>query len=213
MAQIFWPTDPSRITEGYGCAAWRRTPQNPTGLHDGIDFGITQGTELRATASGIIRNNDAGQEDGAGVDIKTADGWTVRHWHVSKFLVPNGTQVSAGDVIALSGGNPGTWGAGFSTGAHLHWGVKTGSSWVNPAELNPQYFDQQQEQLPEGLEMANIYVNSENGQNVLMKPETGFEWIIPTEAYKALVIAMGLVEKEISATPDQINFLRQISKK
>lgn len=67
--------------------------------------------------------------------------------------------------------------------------------------------------LPEGLQMANIYINTDNGQNILMKPETGFEWIIPTEAYKALVIAMGLVEQEIRATPDQINFLRQIALK
>lgn len=131
MAQLFWPFDTSRITEGYGWAAWRN------GVHDGIDFGVPQGTELRATASGVVRNNDAGQRDGAGVDIRTDDGWIVRHWHVSEFLVPNGSYVNAGDVIARSGGGKGTWGAGFSTGPHLHWGVKTGAGWVDPASLNP----------------------------------------------------------------------------
>lgn len=206
MANLYWPTDPSKITEGYGWAEWRQ------GIHDGIDFSIPQGTELRATATGVIYNNDAGN-DGAGVDITTDDGWKVRHWHVSKFLLPNGTRVNAGDVIALSGGAKGTWGAGFSTGPHLHWGVKTSAGWVDPAGLTPQPFSAINPQLPEGLQMAKIYINTDNGQNVLMNPETGFEWIIPTEAYKALVIAMGLVEKEIHATPDQINFLRQIALK
>lgn len=131
MAQLFWPFDPSRITEGYGWAAWRN------GIHDGIDFGVGQGTELRATASGVVRNNDAGSVDGAGVDITTDDGWKVRHWHVSEFLVPNGSRVNAGDVIARTGGAKGTWGAGFSTGPHLHWGVKTGAGWVDPASLGP----------------------------------------------------------------------------
>lgn len=135
MAEIYWPFSQSLITEGFGWADWRQ------GVHDGIDFGVRQGTELRATASGVIRNNDAGARDGAGVDITTPDGWTVRHWHVSKFLLPNGSTVNAGDVIALSGGAKGTWGAGFSTGAHLHWGVKTGARYVDPAGLNPGNFD------------------------------------------------------------------------
>lgn len=136
MAQIFWPFDPSRITEGFGWADWRQ------GVHDGIDFGVAQGTELRATASGIVRNNDAGSRDGAGVDITTDDGWKVRHWHVSEFLVPNGSYVNAGDVIARTGGGKGTWGAGFSTGPHLHWGVKTGAGWVDPSTLGPVHFGQ-----------------------------------------------------------------------
>lgn len=134
MATIYWPMSPSKITEGYGYAEWRG------GIHDGIDFGVAQGTDLRATASGTIRNVDAGQKDGCGVDITTPDGWVVRHWHVSAFLLPNGTQVEAGQVIAKSGGAPGTWGAGFSTGAHLHWGTKVGGKWVDPASLNPVNF-------------------------------------------------------------------------
>lgn len=136
MAQLYWPFDPSVITEGYGWAEWRQA------VHDGIDFGVPQGTPLRATAAGVIRNVDAGVQGGAGVDITTPDGWKVRHWHVSKFMLPNGTTVNVGDIIALSGGAKGTWGAGFSTGAHLHWGVNTGKAWVDPKTLNPISFDE-----------------------------------------------------------------------
>ena len=117
MSVIFWPFDPAIINYGYGNAP------GYGGFHNGIDFPVPQGTELRATASGIVRNVNAGVKDGWGVDIMTPDGWKVRAWHVSAFLVPNGSQVNAGDVIALSGGAKGTPGAGNATGAHLHWGV------------------------------------------------------------------------------------------
>ena len=130
MATLYIPFDTSRISEGYGWAEWRN------GVHDGVDFAVPAGTELRATASGVVRNNDAGS-DGAGVDITTDDGWKVRMWHVSQFLVDNGAYVNAGDVVALSGGIPGTWGAGNTTGAHMHWGVKTGAGWVDPFSLGP----------------------------------------------------------------------------
>lgn len=134
MAQLSWPFDPSTISEGYGNSSWRVSPNNPSGLHDGIDFAIGAGNELRAAVSGVIYNNDAGR-DGAGVDITSDDGWKVRMWHVSKFLVPNGSYVNAGDVVALSGGIPGTWGAGFTTGPHMHFGVKVNGTWVDPAGL------------------------------------------------------------------------------
>jgi len=136
MAQLYWPFDPSIINYGFGNAP------GYGGFHNGIDFPVGQGTELRATASGVVRNNDAGARDGAGVDITTDDGWKVRMWHVSKFLVPNGSRVEAGQVVALSGGAKGSWGAGNATGPHLHWGVMVNGTWVNPAGFNPLMFGQ-----------------------------------------------------------------------
>lgn len=133
MAEIFWPFNPAIINYGFGY------PAGYGGFHNGIDFPVKQGTELRATVSGTVRNNDAGS-DGAGVDITTPDGWKVRMWHVSAFLVPNGSQVEAGKVVALSGGQPGTWGAGNATGPHLHWGTMVGGNWVDPVSLNPKSF-------------------------------------------------------------------------
>lgn len=167
MAELYWPFDSSLITEGFGRAAWRISKTNPTGLHDGIDFGVPQGTELRATVAGKVRNNDAGQTDGAGVDITTDDGWMVRHWHVSEFIVPNGSRVEAGQVIARSGGAKGTWGAGFSTGAHLHWGTRVGSNWVDPQTLNPKQFGQSTKE-----EESDVKQISFNGRRYLIGPGT-----------------------------------------
>lgn len=137
MAQLYWPYDPTVINEGFGWSDWRQ------GIHDGVDIGVGQGTPLRATVSGTVRNVDAGAKDGAGIDIITPDGWKVRHWHVSRFDVPNGSWVEAGQHIGLTGGAPGTWGAGFSTGAHLHWGTQVGGQWVDPLSLNPIHFGAQ----------------------------------------------------------------------
>lgn len=135
MSELFWPFSPEIINYGFG------NPPGYGGFHNGIDFPVPQGTVLRATAAGVIRNVDAGGA-GAGVDLMTDDGWKVRSWHVSKFLQPQGARVNAGDDIAISGGQPGTWGAGNATGAHLHWGVAIDGrdNWVDPASLNPQEF-------------------------------------------------------------------------
>lgn len=170
MATLFYPFDPSRISEGYGYAEWRG------GLHDGIDFAIAAGTDLRSTVSGVVRNNDAGS-DGAGIDITTPDGWVVRHWHVSRFGVPNGSTVEAGQVVGLTGGIPGTWGAGNTTGAHLHWGVKIGGKWVNPAELNPLSFDELHPITPpkrKRQKMGAFYRTPDGGILWQEKPNTAF---------------------------------------
>lgn len=135
MAVIYWPFDPGIINYGFGY------PPGYGGFHNGIDFPVPQGTPLRATAAGTVRAIDAGAVDGAGIDIITPDGWKVRHWHLSRFDVANGQTVNAGDIIGLTGGQPGTWGAGNATGAHLHWGLMIGGNWVNPADYSPNSFD------------------------------------------------------------------------
>lgn len=52
--------------------------------------------------------------------------------HLSEFKVSQGQEVSQGQVIALSGGEPGTPGAGVSTGPHLHFGMQLNGEWVDP---------------------------------------------------------------------------------
>lgn len=160
MSTIYWPFDPGIINYGYGY------PPGYGGYHNGIDFPVPQSTPLIATASGTIRNVDAGKVDGAGVDIMTPDGWKVRMWHVSAFLVPHGSQVEAGQIVALSGGARGTWGAGNSTGAHLHWGIATNGrdGWVDPAGLNPQPYAPTPPNPPKKKRqpLATVYYTKDN---------------------------------------------------
>lgn len=135
MATIYWPYYPPKINEGFGWSAWRN------GIHDGIDIGVAQGTPLVATMSGRVLRHYS-DKDGAGIDIVAPDGMVARHWHLSRFDVENGAYVDAGQQIGLTGGAKGTWGAGFSTGAHLHWGTRVNGQWVDPQTLNPQIFGQ-----------------------------------------------------------------------
>jgi hypothetical protein len=131
MANLYWPFDLSTVTE------WAGSVRSGGVVHMGTDFGVAQGAELRATVSGrITRWNN----DGLGayvLDIIRADGLLVRNAHLSRMDVNTGDQVVAGQVIGLTGGIPGTLGAGNTTGAHLHWELRwdrlwQGGSWFDP---------------------------------------------------------------------------------
>jgi hypothetical protein len=90
--------------------------------YGGIDFGCPQGTYL--VASMDMTCTIKHQETGYGRHIIGTDA-TGKHKliyaHLSTALVKDGARVKAGDVIAKSGGVPGSYGAGYSTGAHLHY--------------------------------------------------------------------------------------------
>ena len=139
MGDLYWPFDTALVTEWPGSSAGRNA------VHMGTDFGIPQGTELRATISGTIKrwNND-----GLGayvLDIVRADGLLVRNAHLSRMDVGTGDQVTAGQVIGLTGGTPGTAGAGYSFGAHLHWELRwdtlwQGGSWFDPRTATVESF-------------------------------------------------------------------------
>jgi murein DD-endopeptidase MepM/ murein hydrolase activator NlpD len=69
------------------------------------------------------------------VTIRHDNGLATLYGHVSGFLVQEGQRVRAGDPIALSGGTPGTKGAGrLTTGAHLHFEVYLDGKKVDPLE-------------------------------------------------------------------------------
>lgn len=129
MATLYWPFSTSTVTEWPG--------QRPGSYHVGTDFGIPQGTQLRATIDGTI-SRWTDQYGAYIIDIRADDGLIVRNGHLSRIDVSNGQRVKAGQVIGLTGGIPGTPGAGWSTGAHLHWELRRGTSWIDPRNLNPQ---------------------------------------------------------------------------
>jgi len=60
---------------------------------------------------------------GNNISILHSNGVVTTYGHVSVSFVLPGDDVLPGDKIALMGGQPGTPGAGLSTGCHLHFGV------------------------------------------------------------------------------------------
>nr|WP_216603549.1 M23 family metallopeptidase [Ruegeria sp. HKCCD6157] len=113
-----------RFTSGYGS---RRDPK--TGgrrMHNGVDFAGPQGTDIFATADGVVTH--AGWQSGFGrlVKIKHAFGIETLYAHNTKINVKVGQRVSRGDHIADMGST------GRSTGTHLHYEVRVNGKPVNP---------------------------------------------------------------------------------
>ncbi len=113
-----------RFTSGYGT---RRDPK--TGgrrMHNGADFAGPSGTDIFATADGVVTH--AGWQSGFGrlVKIKHAFGIETLYAHNTKLRVKVGQRVSRGDHIADMGST------GRSTGTHLHYEVRVNGKPVNP---------------------------------------------------------------------------------
>jgi murein DD-endopeptidase MepM/ murein hydrolase activator NlpD len=119
---LSWPLDRVIITQTFGkTVAAKRL--YVSGSHNGVDFGASIGTPVKATLSGTVwgtGNTDAYPgcySFGKWVMIKHPNGLSTIYGHLSAIRVQEGDTVSTGDVIGLSGNT------GYSTGPHLHLGV------------------------------------------------------------------------------------------
>ncbi|MGC4805387.1 peptidoglycan DD-metalloendopeptidase family protein [Micromonospora sp. DT233] len=86
-----------------------------------IDLPVGTGTRAYAVRAGtvtIINDSSCGQ----GVNLTGADGATYTYCHFSAWSVSNGATVTAGQQVGLTGNT------GNSTGPHLHFGIRTGTT-------------------------------------------------------------------------------------
>ncbi len=134
--KILWPISPRR-----GVSAFFEDAEYKDRFkidHHAIDIPVPQGTEIQAPADGLVLKV---AENGLGfsyIVLEHIDGMQTVYGHISEALVREGDQVHAGDAIALSGGKPGTKGAGLlTTGPHLHFAVKIHGALVDPLKYLP----------------------------------------------------------------------------
>lgn len=123
--KLLWPI-PGRyyITSNFG---YRTHPLLGTRkLHAGIDIGATTGDSVYAAASGVVSISEYSSSAGNYILINHGGGLSTVYMHNSKLLVSVGDQVEKGQKIALAGST------GWSTGAHLHFGVRKNGNYVNP---------------------------------------------------------------------------------
>lgn len=116
---------PSRVSSPYG---WRIHPTLKTRrFHDGIDLPVPNNTRLNALGNGTVVA--VGYEAGGGKFIKVRydNGYESFYCHLKSYSVKKGARVAAGQEIARSD-NTGQW----TTGAHLHFGLKKNGKSVNP---------------------------------------------------------------------------------
>lgn len=128
-----WPVPYEGITTKF------HDPEYPfkswIGEHSGVDLRAPQGTSVRAAASGYVAKAKHGGLGYSYILIIHNDTFSTLYGHISQILVEEGTYVKRGEVIAKSGGLPGTTGAGrFSTGPHLHFEVRKNSLPTNPLD-------------------------------------------------------------------------------
>lgn len=114
-----WPVEPRKgISAGYMDPSYKTRFGLP---HEGVDIPVPQGTPIVAAADGIVLETADNGYGFSSVTLQSDDGITYMYGHVSAILTDEGQRVRAGEVVAKSGGLPGTRGAGMlTTGAHLH---------------------------------------------------------------------------------------------
>lgn len=120
-----WPCPSSyTITSEFG---GRESPTaGASSNHQGIDIGAPQGSAIVAAASGTVVTAAYSVSAGNYVIISHGNGISTVYMHASALYVSAGQTVSAGESIAAVGST------GYSTGAHLHFGVTVNGSYVNP---------------------------------------------------------------------------------
>ena len=95
--------------------------------HKGIDICAPYKTEIYAVAAGTVTYSGYRSDYGYLVVIDHGNGISTAYAHASVLAVKVGERVSAGETIALVGST------GNSTGNHLHFEVRKGTTRLNPA--------------------------------------------------------------------------------
>jgi murein DD-endopeptidase MepM/ murein hydrolase activator NlpD len=118
-----WPVN-GRLGDGYG---QRMDPFSGEGaMHTGIDITAPIGTPVKAAADGIVVSASWNYGYGRCVIIEHGNNYQTLYGHLSRIDVIEGQEIRQGAVLGLVGNS------GHSTGSHLHYEVRIGSTPVNP---------------------------------------------------------------------------------
>lgn len=117
--------DKIKLTSGYGM---RMHPVKKLEmLHRGIDLAAPRGTEVYATADGVVLETDY-KPEGAGnlILIRHDESYETFYSQLDEILVEKGQKVKKGETIGKVGSS------GVSTGPHLHYEVRVNGEAVDP---------------------------------------------------------------------------------
>ncbi|MFH0852889.1 MAG: peptidoglycan DD-metalloendopeptidase family protein [bacterium] len=146
QSEFIWPVQPTK-----GISAYFHDPNYPYRRyfeHNAVDIPTAQGTSVKASADGIvsIARDTNWTTDRSGRKIPAYNYVSIIHGqeistvygHLSSVNVTQEQFVRKGEVIGLSGGIPGTAGAGLlTTGAHLHFEVRVNGIPTDPLNYMP----------------------------------------------------------------------------
>ena len=125
---LTWPVPSGgRITSTFGA---REAPtEGASTYHKGIDIAASSGSKVVASASGEVVIATYSASAGNYVMINHGSGVYTVYMHMASLNVSEGQEVSAGQSIGTVGST------GYSTGPHLHFGVRKNGSYVDPQSL------------------------------------------------------------------------------
>ncbi len=98
-------------------------------VHKGMDFRARMGTPVHAGNSGVVVLARKLYYEGNCVAIDHGLGLYTISMHLSRIDVHVGEHVGKGELVGLSGAT------GRVTGPHLHWAVRWGNAYLDPAKL------------------------------------------------------------------------------
>ena len=120
----------AKLTSRFG---YRRDPfSHKYRKHEGDDFSAKRGTDVMATADGLVVSSRYNGTFGNYIEISHGNGYKTVYGHLHKRNVSKGTYVVRGQKIGEVGNT------GRSTAPHLHYEVKLNNKRVNPKDF---YFD------------------------------------------------------------------------
>ncbi len=94
--------------------------------HNGVDIAVGEGTEVKATADGIVKFIGWDETFDNLIILKHKQGYESYYGHNQKILVAPSQKVKRGEIISLSGNT------GKSTAPHLHYEIKKEGKSINP---------------------------------------------------------------------------------
>jgi murein DD-endopeptidase MepM/ murein hydrolase activator NlpD len=97
-------------------------------FHMGIDFAKVKDTPVYATGNGVVISKSYNSGYGNYIEIQHAGGFRSFYAHLSRTLVNMGDSVNITQQIACVGN------IGLTTGYHLHYEIRKGNRFLNPAE-------------------------------------------------------------------------------
>lgn len=119
-----YPVEYTEISASFGARVNVLTQEEK--LHSGIDFAADTGTPITAAADGVVVKTGTDAECGRYIILQHVNGDMTYYACCDEILAEEGRTVARGEQIATVGST------GTSTGAHLHFAVSRGGSYIEP---------------------------------------------------------------------------------
>jgi murein DD-endopeptidase MepM/ murein hydrolase activator NlpD len=96
------------------------------GTHQGLDFSAPRGSQVVATADGVVSFAGRSGDYGRMVVVDHGNGWETRYAHLHRIKVEKGDRVRRGRTLGTVGHS------GNAGGNHLHYEVRRDGVPINP---------------------------------------------------------------------------------